>query len=175
MQSQAPARGDGFSHAQPSVADRPVRTGDGAGGIGRRLAARREDQSQADGPLGAALHRVNRPSAGEIYFAAGTAISHVLAAGNVLCFALPMALLTYADTAAAMAGALRAKDRHFIGINDKSLRGLRGLFCGVRPMHRDCARLRNPRHTDSEAQRCSTTGVRHHGSRTIGARGSDTC
>ncbi len=78
--------------------------------------------------FGAALHRVNRPSAGEIYFAAGTAISHVLAAGNVLCFALPMALLTYADTAAAMAGALRAKDRHFIGINDKSLEGCAAFF-----------------------------------------------
>lgn len=78
--------------------------------------------------FGAALHAVARPSWGEIHFAAGTAVSYLLAGGEALYFVLPMALLTFADTAAAIAGTLRATHRHPIGIHDKSVEGCAAFF-----------------------------------------------
>jgi len=77
--------------------------------------------------FGAALHGVARPSWGEIHFAAGTAVSYLLARGEALYFILPMALVTFADTAAAIAGT-RARHRHPIGIHDKTVEGCAAFF-----------------------------------------------
>jgi len=77
--------------------------------------------------FGAALHAVDRPSWGEIHFAAGAAGSYLLAGGDALCFALPMALLTFADTAAAIVGTYSAR-RHPIGIHNKSFEGCAAFF-----------------------------------------------
>jgi phytol kinase len=78
--------------------------------------------------FGSAVHAVERPSWGEIYFAAGTAVSYLLADGEALYFVLPIALLTFADTAAAIAGTLRSTHRHPIGIHDKSVEGCAAFF-----------------------------------------------
>jgi len=78
--------------------------------------------------FGPALHAVDRPSWGEIHFAAGTAISYLLAGGDALRFVLPMAVLTWADTAAAGVGARRSTHRHPIGIHDKSWEGCAAFF-----------------------------------------------
>jgi phytol kinase len=78
--------------------------------------------------FGAVLHAVDRTSWGEMYFAVGAGASYYLAGSEALNFVLPMALLTYADSAAAFAGTLRGKGRHLIGINDKSLEGCAAFF-----------------------------------------------
>ncbi len=77
--------------------------------------------------FGSALHAVDRPSWGEVYFAAGTAISYLLAGGDAMRFVLPMGVLTFADSAAAFAGA-RPMRRHPIGIHGKSWEGCAAFF-----------------------------------------------
>lgn len=54
--------------------------------------------------LGPALLDVERPTYGELYFAAGTTLTFVLAGGEALRFVLPVLLLGLADPAATLAG-----------------------------------------------------------------------
>jgi phytol kinase len=69
------------------------------------------------------LSAVARPGRGEIYFVLGTSLTFLLCGGNALAFVLPMAILTWADTAAALVGQ-RLGGRHgALRIGGKSLAG----------------------------------------------------
>ena len=54
--------------------------------------------------VGGVLHDVNRASFGEIYFPLGVALVFTLSRGDPLLFAIPVALLTFADAAGALVG-----------------------------------------------------------------------
>jgi phytol kinase len=67
--------------------------------IGLRLAGARRFA------VGRTLHAVERPSLGEIHYVLGTCAVFLLAAGSALLYCVPMLVLAFADTAAALVGA----------------------------------------------------------------------
>lgn len=73
--------------------------------------------------FGGVLDGVGRHSWGEVYFTVGACLTFLLAAGNTLRYCLPMAILVFADTAAALAAPRDPARRHSIGINGKSVEG----------------------------------------------------
>lgn len=70
--------------------------------------------------IGRTLHAVERPSLGEIHYVLGTCAVFVLAAGSALLYCVPLLVLAFADTAAALVGA-RCGRRTFNG--GKTLEG----------------------------------------------------
>ena len=66
--------------------------------------------------LGGTLHDVNRTSAGELLFALAIALLFALTPTTPVLYVLPLAILTVADTAAALVGAHWGK--HHFGIPD---------------------------------------------------------
>lgn len=86
--------------------------------------------------FGEVLTRVARPGWGEAYFAAGACLTFLLADGAALFFCLPMAILTFADTAAALVGQRLGHGPGAIRFADKSLAGCTAFFgvalaCGL--------------------------------------------
>ena len=78
---------------------------------------------------GPVLSAVARPGRGEIYFVLGTALTFLLCGGNALAFVLPMAILTWADTAAALVGQRLGGRPGALRIGGKSLAGSGAFFC----------------------------------------------
>lgn len=75
--------------------------------------------------FGPVLSGVARPGWGEGCFALGAGLSFWLAQGSVLLHCLPMAILSFADTAAALVGRRLGKSRR----GGKSLAGSAAFFC----------------------------------------------
>jgi phytol kinase len=72
---------------------------------------------------GGALHAVRRDSLGEFHFALGACAVFLLAQGNKLLFVVPMLVLTFADTAAALVGTRFGIHSYAIGHARKTLEG----------------------------------------------------
>jgi phytol kinase len=77
---------------------------------------------------GPVLSAVARPGRGEIYFVLGTSLTFLLCGGNALAFVLAMAILTWADTAAALVGQRLGGRPGALRIGGKSLAGSSAFF-----------------------------------------------
>ncbi len=73
--------------------------------------------------LGAALHSVERTSYGDFLLALSVGLCFLLAGENTLYYVLPIAVLTLADAAAALAGTTYGTKRYVIEDGDKSIEG----------------------------------------------------
>lgn len=73
--------------------------------------------------IGGVLHDVKRTSLGEMYFPVGVAAVFTLARGNVLTFAVPVALLTFADAAGALVGKRHGRHKYETLEGWKSIEG----------------------------------------------------
>lgn len=73
--------------------------------------------------LGAALHSVERTSYGDFLLALSVGFCFLLAGENALYYLLPIAVLTLADAAAALAGTTYGTKRYVVEDGDKSLEG----------------------------------------------------
>lgn len=73
--------------------------------------------------FGAVLGGVDRASWGELYFPIGVAIVFVLAGGEARFFCVPVAVLTFADTAGALVGQRRGRNRYEAVESTKSVEG----------------------------------------------------
>jgi phytol kinase len=78
--------------------------------------------------FGACLHRVGRVSAGELYFSVGVALTYVAAGGEPLHYCLPVAILVFADSAAALIGGRPRARRHPLGRSGKTWAGSVAFF-----------------------------------------------
>lgn len=79
--------------------------------------------------VGGVLHDVDRSSCGELYFPLGVAMVFTLARGEVLMFAIPVALLTFADAAGALIGTRWGRHPYVTLEGTKSIEG--SLAVGV--------------------------------------------
>lgn len=73
--------------------------------------------------LGATLHGVDRTSYGDFLLALSVGLCFLLARDNTLFYILPIAVLTLADAAAALAGTAYGTKRYVVEDGDKSLEG----------------------------------------------------
>lgn len=73
--------------------------------------------------LGAALHSVERTSYGDFLLALSVGLCFLLATENILYYVLPIAVLTLADAAAALAGTTYGTKRYMVEDGEKSLEG----------------------------------------------------
>ncbi|MBO9474861.1 hypothetical protein J7413_15025 [Shimia sp. R10_1] len=73
--------------------------------------------------LGAAIHSVERTSYGDFLLALSVGLCFLLAGENTLYYVLPIAVLTLADAAAALAGTTYGTKRYVVEDGDKSLEG----------------------------------------------------
>ncbi len=80
------------------------------------------------GLLGGVLDGVGRPSHGDLYFVAATGLLFLIAKGDPLLFALPMAILTFADSAAALVGRRCGRHRFLADGGTKTLEGSIAFF-----------------------------------------------
>jgi len=78
--------------------------------------------------LGAAMYRVSRASHGEMYFVLGTGTVFCLSAGDVLMYGIPMLMLTFADSAAALVGTRYGRHRYAGGHGQKTVEGSAAFF-----------------------------------------------
>ncbi len=77
---------------------------------------------------GAVLFGVARTGRGETHFVLGTALTFLMADGSALMFCLPMAILTWADAAAALVGQRFGSRPGAIRLGPKSLAGSSAFF-----------------------------------------------
>jgi len=78
--------------------------------------------------FGRVLWAVGRESAGEFHFTAGTCLTYLAARGEPLDYCLPMAILVFADSAAALIGTRPGLVRHPLGARGKSWEGSAAFF-----------------------------------------------
>jgi phytol kinase len=78
--------------------------------------------------FGAAVHAVERPSLGEFYFAGAIALAYLAAQGRPLRYCLALAILVFADSAAALVGASPGARRHPLGRAGKTWEGSLAFF-----------------------------------------------
>jgi len=78
--------------------------------------------------FGACLHGVGRVSAGELYFTVGVALTYIAARGEPLHYCLPVAILVFADSAAALIGGRPHARRHPLGRTGKTWAGSAAFF-----------------------------------------------
>ncbi len=89
--------------------------------------------------VGSALHGINRPSYGEIFFAPAVAAVFHLAHGNTLLYLIPILILTISDAAGALVGTRWGKLRYGSGEGFKTVEGstiflLTAFLCGTVPL-----------------------------------------
>jgi phosphatidylserine decarboxylase len=77
-----------------------------------------------------ALHGVARQTGGEFYFVAGVALTYLVARGDPLLYCLPVAILVFADSAAALVGSRVQSGRYLLGTRGKTWPGT-GTFFAV--------------------------------------------
>jgi phytol kinase len=80
--------------------------------------------------MGPAIHAVARTTRGEFYFVAGVALTYVVARGDPLLYCLPIAVLVFADSAAALVGSRVQRDCYRLGTSGKTWPGT-GTFFAV--------------------------------------------
>lgn len=78
--------------------------------------------------LGRVVDGVNRDSHGDLYFVAATGLLFLFSGGDPLLFSVPMAILTFADSAAALVGQRYGRHRFDAGGGTKSLEGSAAFF-----------------------------------------------
>ena len=78
--------------------------------------------------FGDAVHAVDRPSLGEFYYTGAIALGYLAARGRPLHYCLPLAILVFADTAAALVGAWPGARRHPLGGSGKTREGSLAFF-----------------------------------------------
>ena len=78
--------------------------------------------------VGGVMDRVDRRSPGDLYFVAATGLLFLIAAGDPLLFGVPMAVLTFADSAAALVGQHCGRHRFQAGGGTKTLEGSTAFF-----------------------------------------------
>jgi len=78
--------------------------------------------------FGCALHDVRRRSYGELAYIAGIAILFAFAAGDALVYVIPVAVLTFADPAAALVGMRCTRNRYATRDGSKSIGGSVAFF-----------------------------------------------
>ncbi|MBL4812814.1 MAG: hypothetical protein JKX69_10790 [Rhodobacteraceae bacterium] len=78
--------------------------------------------------LGATLHTIDRRSYGDFLLALSIGICFLLAQGNLLQYVLPIAVLTLADAAAALAGTVYGTKRFKVEESHKSVEGSAVFF-----------------------------------------------
>jgi len=78
--------------------------------------------------FGCVLHDVNRRSYGEFAFIAGIGIAFSIAHGDLLVYELPIAVLTFADSAASLVGGAYGSHRFRTFDGFKSLEGSAAFF-----------------------------------------------
>jgi phytol kinase len=83
------------------------------------------------GQLSGVLDEVGRESWGELYFPVSIAVLYQLAHGNKLLYAVPMVVLTLADTVAALTGAEYGKHEYSATGARKSIEGSIAFFCAA--------------------------------------------
>ena len=89
--------------------------------------------------VGSALHGINRPSYGEVFFAPAVAAVFHLAHGNTLLYLIPILILTISDAAGALVGTHWGKLRYGSGEGFKTVEGsaiflLTAFVCGTVPL-----------------------------------------
>jgi phytol kinase len=90
------------------------------------LAVRRDGRLRSR--FGDAVHAVERPSLGEFHFTSAIALAYLAAHGRPLHYCLPLAILVFADTAAALVGASPGARRHPLGGAGKTWEGSLAFF-----------------------------------------------
>ncbi|MGC1620989.1 MAG: hypothetical protein WA765_21040 [Candidatus Acidiferrum sp.] len=83
------------------------------------------------GRLSGVLDDVGRESWGEIYFPLSVALLYQFAQGNKLLYAVPLVVLTLADTVAALSGAEYGKHEYSAAGATKSIEGSIAFFCAA--------------------------------------------
>jgi phytol kinase len=78
--------------------------------------------------FGAGIQGVGRTSAGELYFTAAVALTYVAAGGEPLHYCLPLAILVFADSTAALVGTRPRARRHPLGGCGKTWAGSAAFF-----------------------------------------------
>ena len=78
--------------------------------------------------LGGILDGVTRTSWGDVYFLVAVAILFVLSGGDALLFGVPILVLTFADSAAALVGVRYGRTRYAIAYSNKSVEGSVAFF-----------------------------------------------
>jgi phosphatidylserine decarboxylase len=78
--------------------------------------------------IGPAIHAVARPTAGEFYFVAGVALTYLIARGDPFLYCLPVAILVFADSAAALVGSRIRAGRYSLGTTGKTWPGTATFF-----------------------------------------------
>jgi phytol kinase len=78
--------------------------------------------------VGGVVERVDRKSCGELYFVLATGLLFLIAQGDPLLFSLPMAVLTFADSAAALVGQHCGRHRFQAAGGTKTVEGSVAFF-----------------------------------------------
>ena len=78
--------------------------------------------------VGCVVEGVDRTSCGELYFVLATGLLFLLAQGDPLLFTVPMAVLTFADSAAALVGQRCGRHRFQAGGGTKTVEGSVAFF-----------------------------------------------
>jgi phytol kinase len=78
--------------------------------------------------VGGVVDGVDRRSPGDLYFVAATGLLFLVAGGDPLFFSVPMAVLTFADSAAALVGRHCGRHRFLAGGGTKTLEGSTAFF-----------------------------------------------
>jgi len=78
--------------------------------------------------IGSVISAVNRSSSGDIYFSAGVGILFFLSGDDPLLYCVPLLILTFADAAAALAGAFYGRHHHQLNAHHKSIEGSIAFF-----------------------------------------------
>jgi len=78
--------------------------------------------------VGGVVDGVDRESHGELYFVSATGLLFLIAGGDALLFSVPMAILTFADSAAALVGQRFGRHRFQAGAGTKTVEGSAAFF-----------------------------------------------
>lgn len=78
--------------------------------------------------VGGVIDGVGRRSCGELYFVSATGLLFLITRGDPLLFSVPMAILTFADAAAALVGRRCGRHRYRAGGGTKSVEGSTAFF-----------------------------------------------
>jgi phytol kinase len=79
--------------------------------------------------VGGVVDRVDRKSHGDLYFVSATGLLFLIAGGDPLLFSVPMLILTFADSAAALVGQRYGRHRFRACGGTKTVEGSTAFFC----------------------------------------------
>jgi phytol kinase len=73
--------------------------------------------------LGGPLYGITRASDGDLYFLLAIAILFVFSSGNIILYVIPLVIVTFADSAAALVGTRYGRWCYAVGRGNKSIEG----------------------------------------------------